>query len=115
MVWSFSRPCRARPIFHFDHFDGRADVRGAKDDADDSNRSFSATHDDPDAVDVHGHVLHHPCFERADSLYRDAKYNGCDPAVASESQFAIEGSFSVRGKKKSSTGSAVEVTSAGTR
>src|SRR5580700_1008547 len=94
VVWPLSRSCRPRSLLHSDHHHGHFDVRGAKNDADDSDRPFAAAHDDADALDVHGHVFPHSSVQWADTLYRHTKYNGCGPAVASESNFAPKGSSS---------------------
>src|SRR5260370_38708115 len=107
VVWPVSRPCRPRPLLHSDHHDGHLDVCGAKNDADDGDRSFAATHDDVDAVDVHGHVFPHSSFEWADTLYRHTNYNGCDPAVSYESNLTPKDSTSSYGQKTRGTHGAV--------
>src|SRR5438309_4413063 len=113
MVWPVSRPCRPRSLLHTYHHDGHIDVCGTKNDADDGHRSGPAAHDDADAHYVHGYVFHHSGLQRFDPLYRHAKYHGCDPTVAFESNFAPEGSSSPKGQKTSGTRGADEVSSAG--
>ena len=73
-----------RPLLHLDDFDGRVDVCGAEDDADDGDRSLAAANDGDHAADVRGNVFVYSCVERADPLYFYAADCGSGTTMAFE-------------------------------